>query len=113
MFINRKKFDFVLFGLFLLLIIVGCIVIFSASTTVIGKQIHLQNSWWKQILFAFLALGVITLLLRLPMPVFDLLVVPLYILNILALILVFFTPAERSSPVVSFRRHQLSTLGKR
>ena len=93
MFINRKKFDFVLFALFLLLIIVGCIVIFSASTTVIGKQIHLQNSWWKQILFAFLALGVIALLLRLPMPVFDLLVVPLYILNILALSLVFFTPA--------------------
>ncbi|HQM03488.1 MAG TPA: rod shape-determining protein RodA [Candidatus Cloacimonas sp.] len=93
MFINRKKFDFVLFALFLLLIIFGCIIIFSASTTVIGGQIHTENNWWKQILFAFLSLGVILLLLRLPMPIFDLLVLPLYILNILALILVFLTPA--------------------
>jgi len=59
----------------------------------LSGKIHTENNWWKQIIFAFLSLGVILLLLRLPMPIFDLLILPLYILNILALILVFFTPA--------------------
>ena len=35
--INRKKFDFVLAGLLLLLIFSGCLAIFTASTTTIGE----------------------------------------------------------------------------
>jgi len=45
--INRKKFDFTLLALLALLIILGCIAIFSASTTVIGDQMRIQNNWWK------------------------------------------------------------------
>ncbi|HQJ96357.1 MAG TPA: rod shape-determining protein RodA [Candidatus Cloacimonas sp.] len=92
MFINRKKFDFVLLTLLLLLIIFGCIVIFSASTTVIAGEAHTQNNWWKQVIFAVLSLLAIILLLWIPMPIFDLVVLPLYLLNILALIIVLFTP---------------------
>ena len=92
MFINRKKFDFVLLVLLLLLIIFGCIVIFSASTTVIAGQAHTQNTWWKQIIFAILSLVAIILLLWIPMPIFDLVILPLYILNMLALVVVLFTP---------------------
>ena len=95
--INRKKFDFTLLGLLILLIILGCLAIFSASTTVIGEQMSISNNWWKQIIFAVMALGAITLLLRLPMPIFDILVLPLFILNVLALIIVLFTPAVNGS----------------
>jgi len=95
--INRKKFDFTLLALLALLIILGCIAIFSASTTVIGDQMRIQNNWWKQIIFAFLAFGAIALLLKLPMPIFDILVLPLFVLNIIALILVLFTPAVNGS----------------
>jgi rod shape determining protein RodA len=75
------------------LITLGCIAIYSASTTVIGEQISTQNHWWRQIIFSGIALLVIAALLKLPMPIFDILVLPAFILNILLLILVLFTPA--------------------
>jgi len=95
--INRKKFDFTLLALLATLIFLGCIAIFSASTTMIGDQMSIQNNWWKQIIFAFLAFGAIALLLKLPMPIFDIVVIPLFVLNIIALVLVLFTPAVNGS----------------
>jgi len=95
--INRKKFDFLLLGLLIILMMVGCIAIFSSSTSIIGNQMTTQNNWWKQIIFAVFALGAIALLLRLPMPIFDIVVLPLFILNMLALVVVLFTPAVNGS----------------
>ncbi|MDD4687294.1 MAG: FtsW/RodA/SpoVE family cell cycle protein [Candidatus Cloacimonetes bacterium] len=95
--INRKKFDFMLLLLLIVLIALGCISIFSASTTVISDQISTQSFWWRQIIFAFIALGMITLLLKLPMPIFDILVLPAFFLNVLALVVVLFTPAVNGS----------------
>ncbi|MCB5260593.1 MAG: FtsW/RodA/SpoVE family cell cycle protein [Candidatus Cloacimonetes bacterium] len=95
--INRKKFDFMLLLLLIVLIALGCISIFSASTTVISDQISTQSFWWRQIIFAFIALGMITLLLKLPMPIFDILVLPAFVLNVLALVVVLFTPAVNGS----------------
>lgn len=95
--INRKKFDFILLALLVMLIILGCIAIFSASTTLIGDHVQTSNNWWKQIIFAFFAVGAIALLLRLPMPIFDIIVLPLFVVNILALILVLFTPTVNGS----------------
>lgn len=95
--INRKKFDFLLLGLLVSLMLLGCIAIFSASTTVIGSYISTESNWWKQIIFSFVALGAIILLLKLPMPIFDIVVLPLFIINMLALIVVLFTPAVNGS----------------
>jgi rod shape determining protein RodA len=91
--INRKKFDFALLILYTGLITLGCIAIYSASTTVIGEQISTQSYWWRQIIFSALSLLAIALVLKLPMPIFDILVLPAFVLNLLALILVLFTPA--------------------
>ena len=90
--INKKKFDFVLAGYLIALIALGCIIIFSASTTTIGGYTNTQSYWWKQAIFAVISLLAVYLLLKIPMPIFELLIVPAYILNILALILVLFTP---------------------
>jgi len=95
--INRKKFDFTLLALLVILIVMGCVAIFTASTTTIGDQTSTQNTWWKQIVFAFLALGCIALLIRLPMPVFDVVILPLWLFNLFALVLVLFTPAVNGS----------------
>ena len=95
--INRKKFDFLLAFILLALIIIGCTAIFSASTSKIGDAVRTAPYWWKQIIFSLVALVLILTLLKLPMPVFELLITPLYILNILALIGVFFTPAINGS----------------
>ncbi len=91
--INRKKFDFVLLGLLILLILIGCIAIYSASTTVVSGFKGTQNYWWRQIIFAMVALVGLMLVLWLPMPIFDILILPAFIANILALIMVLFTPA--------------------
>lgn len=90
--INRKKFDFILLALLITLIALGCIAIYSASTTVIGDHATAQSYWWRQIIFSVIALLIIAGLLKLPMPIFDILVLPAFVLNILALILVFLTP---------------------
>jgi rod shape determining protein RodA len=95
--INRKKFDFVLASLLLVLILLGCLAIFTASTTTIGEHTTTQSHWWKELIFSALAIGLILLLLKLPMPIFDLVVLPGYLINLLALILVLFTPAVNGS----------------
>lgn len=91
--INRKKFDYSLLALMLLLIILGCVAIYTASSTLIGGQMSTQNYWWKQIIFAILAIGAVAGVLYLPMPVFELLILPAFILNLLGLVVVLFTPA--------------------
>lgn len=90
---NRKKFDWALAALLVILIIMGCIAIYSASSTVIGNHRSTQNHWWKQIIFALISLLGILLLLKLPMPIFDILILPLFLANLLALLLVLFAPA--------------------
>lgn len=95
--INRKKFDFRLLTALMILIIFGCVAIFSASTTRIGDRSSTQNHWWKQIIFSVIALGAVVAMIKLPMPVFDLAILPLFFVNLLALILVLFTPAVNGS----------------
>jgi rod shape determining protein RodA len=95
--INRKKFDFTLLALLVLLIALGCIAIYSASTTVISDHVSTQSFWWRQIIFAGLAFAAIALLLKLPMPVFEVLILPAFVLNLVALIAVLFTPAVNGS----------------
>ena len=95
--INRKKFDFVLAAYLLALIIFGCVAIYTASCTTIGEYTTVASNWWKQTIFAAIAIGCMILLLRLPMPIFDIMILPLSILNILALIAVLFTQAIHGS----------------
>ena len=56
-----------------------------------------QNHWWKPIVFAIFALGAVYALLRLPMPIFEVFIWPLFIINLLALVVVLFTPAVNGS----------------
>ncbi|HOC94376.1 MAG TPA: FtsW/RodA/SpoVE family cell cycle protein [Candidatus Cloacimonadota bacterium] len=95
--INRKKFDFVLAAYLLALILFGCVAIYTASCTTIGEYTTVASNWWKQTIFAAIAIGCMILLLRLPMPIFDIMILPLSILNILALIAVLFTQAIHGS----------------
>ena len=92
--INRKKFDFLLLSLLILLIVLGCIAIYTASSTIVGGQKATQNYWWRQIIFSLLAILAVFGVLFIPMPIFDILILPAFILNLLAMVLVLFTPAE-------------------
>jgi len=95
--LNRKKFDFTLAALLLILIFCGCIAIFTASTSKLGEYSTTMNYWWKQLLFSAFLIGLLILLLKLPLPIFEALVIPLYIFNLAALILVLFTPPINNS----------------
>jgi rod shape determining protein RodA len=95
--INKKKFDFQLAGLLAILIIMGIIAIYTASTSKIGEQITIKSFWWRQLIFAGVLSGALFVLFRTPIPVFDVLIIPLYVINMLALALVLFTPAINGS----------------
>ena len=75
---HRKKFDWGIAILLLILMIFGVVAIFTASSTTIGQQRSTQSFWWKQLIFVGLAIVSIVLLLRLPMPICDALILPLY-----------------------------------
>ncbi len=95
--INRKKFDFQLAGFLLLLIFMGSVAIFTASTTSVGQQASTQAYWWKQLIFSVVAVAALIFFLRLPMPVFDIPITPLFLANLLALVLVLFTTPVNGS----------------
>jgi rod shape determining protein RodA len=95
--INRKKFDLTMAIMLGILILAGIIAIYTASTSKIGDTISVKDYWWRQLIFAVVLTGLLYLLLRLPMPIIDVLIVPLYILNLLLLVLVLFTPAVNGS----------------
>lgn len=93
MLINRKKFDFTLAILLVIIVFTGIIAIYTASTSKIGDQVAVKDYWWRQLIFAFVLFALLVTLLKMPMPVIDVFIVPLYILNLLFLIAVLFTPA--------------------
>jgi len=93
MLINRKKFDFTLAVLLAVIVLAGVISIYTASTSKIGDQVAVKDYWWRQLIFAFVLFASLIVLLKIPMPVIDVFIIPLYILNILFLIAVLFTPA--------------------
>lgn len=93
MLINRKKFDFTLAILLVIIVFAGIIAIYTASTSKIGDQVAVKDYWWRQLIFAFVLFALLVVLLKVPMPVIDVFIVPLYILNLLFLIAVLFTPA--------------------
>ncbi len=95
--INRKKFDYVLTIVLGLLILAGIISIYTASTSKIGEQVTVKDFWWRQLIFAGILIGLLYLLMRMPMPVIDVLIVPLYIINLILLFLVMFAPAINGS----------------
>ena len=95
--INKKKFDYTLAIMLAIIVIMGIVAIYTASTSKIGEHITVKNYWWKQIIFACILVGALYLLFKLPMPLFDVIVVPLYILNMVFLILVLFTPTINGS----------------
>jgi len=95
--INRKKFDYVLAIVLGLLILAGIISIYTASTSKIGEQVTVKDFWWRQLIFAGILIGLLYLLMRMPMPVIDVLIVPLYIINLILLFLVMFAPAINGS----------------
>ena len=92
-----KKIDWTLFSLLLVLIIVGNIAIYSASTSRIGEEFQTRNYYLKQIIWSIISIIILFLILKIPLPIIDFFIVPAYLLTIIFLIIVLFMPEIKGS----------------
>ncbi len=94
--INRN-FDWYLFLVWFLLVFFGVVSIFSASASKLGDELILKNHYWKQIIFFVLCLITHYVVIKMPLPIIEMLIFPVYGLTILFLVIVLFMPAINDS----------------
>ncbi|MFA5498667.1 MAG: FtsW/RodA/SpoVE family cell cycle protein [Candidatus Cloacimonadia bacterium] len=92
-----RYFDWWLLISTLVLIIVGLIAVYSSSTYTIGDEVHRSNECIKQLMWAVISIIVGFAIIRLPVPLFELLIVPGYILSVLLLIVSFAMPQVKGA----------------
>ncbi len=92
-----RNFDWHLFSLWAILVIFGIFAIITASAAKIGDDIVLKNYYWKQIIWFFISVIVFYLVLKIPLSVIDMLILPLYIFTVILLVIVLFMPAVNNA----------------
>lgn len=90
---GMKKFDWTAFIMLTVILILGVLIIFTASTQKIGDEFVSKDYYLKQIVWIILSLFALYILLKIPYNIIDTLLVPLYIINMLLLVVVLFMPA--------------------
>jgi rod shape determining protein RodA len=93
----QPRYDVVLIILMIMLMIFGVVMIYSASTTKIGDIIERENFYLKQIIWVICSLFAFFIVLQIPLAIWEALIVPAYLFNMLLLILVLFLPAIKGS----------------
>ncbi len=94
---NLKKMDKTILLLLILLIGFGIVFIYSASYNKAGNVITLKNFYLKQMFWAFIAISIFFMVVRLPLFFIESLILPMYILSLLLLVIVFFMPEINGS----------------
>ncbi|HOD54562.1 MAG TPA: FtsW/RodA/SpoVE family cell cycle protein [Candidatus Cloacimonadota bacterium] len=92
-----RNFDWYLFTVWMALVVFGIIAIFTASASKIGEEMVLKNHYWKQIIWFVLSLGLFIFIMKVPLPVIDMFIWPLYGLTLILLIIVLFMPPVNNS----------------
>jgi len=92
-----KKFEWMIFGLLILLMFIGLISIYTASSTKIGDDFIFSNYYIKQFIWVIISMLILFLLLKTPNAVIEISIFPVYIITILLLILVLFLPEIKGS----------------
>jgi rod shape determining protein RodA len=93
----KKNFDYSALGLYILLVLIGILCIYSASTTKVGDQITTNNFFLKQLLFFGVSFGVLVCLIYIPLPIIEAFYLPGYVFSVILLILVLFMPVINGS----------------
>ena len=87
-----RHFDLWLFATMIILMIIGVIAIYSALTFHIGDESHTSNEYLKQMIWIILSLIVFLLVIIIPYPVFELMILPAYFLSLAMLLIVLTMP---------------------
>ncbi|MBN1327049.1 MAG: rod shape-determining protein RodA [Candidatus Cloacimonetes bacterium] len=97
MILQLKRIDWTLFILLILLLTVGIFAIYSASTQKVGNDFFSEDFYLRQIVWIIISLVIMLAVLRLPLSLIDLAVVPSYIISLILLLLVLFLPEIKGS----------------
>lgn len=92
-----RYFDWYLLLLLVILLGVGILVIYTASSTKIGEEILTHDYYVRQIIWIGIVAVTLIVLYKTPYSFFDFLVTPSYIISIVMLIIVLFMPAIKGS----------------
>ena len=92
-----KNFDFGLFFAWFLLVSIGIIVIYTASITSYGEYTQINNYYIKQLVFFLLIIPIFLIIQKIPYFVIDALIVPGYLISVILLVIVLFTPEINGS----------------
>jgi len=92
-----KNFDTGLFMAWFLLVSLGIVTIYTASITTYGEFYHVNNYYVKQFIFFMAIIPIFYLILKIPFFIIDALIIPGYIISIILLVIVLFTPEINGS----------------
>ena len=92
-----KNFDLGLFLAWFLLVSIGIIIIYTASITSYGEFTQINNYYIKQLVFFLFVIPLFFAIQKIPYFIIDALIIPGYILSIILLMLVLFTPEINGS----------------
>ncbi len=92
-----KKFEWMILGLLILLLLIGIISIYTASSARLGDDFLFANYYLKQFIWIIISMLILLLIIRAPIAIIEISVFPLYIITILLLILVLFLPEIKGS----------------
>ena len=92
-----KKFEWKILGLLIILLIIGIISIYTASSTRIGDDFIFANYYIKQFIWIIISMLILLLLIKVPIAIIEISVFPIYIITILLLIMVLFLPEIKGS----------------
>lgn len=98
-FFSRKLyyFDWWLLISVLILMLFGVIAVYTASAVKIGTDVIIGNDYLKQLLWISTSLVAIIVLLKLPLQIIEILIVPAHIFVLITMIIVLFMPEIKGS----------------
>ncbi len=92
-----KNFDLGLFFAWFLLVSIGIIIIYTASITSYGEFTQVNNYYIKQLVFFLFIIPIFFFIQKIPYFIIDALIIPGYIISIILLFIVLFTPEINGS----------------
>ncbi|MDA3813421.1 MAG: rod shape-determining protein RodA [Candidatus Cloacimonetes bacterium] len=92
-----KRFEWIIFGLLITLMIIGIVSIYTASSTKVVDDFLFANYYIKQFIWILISLLILFFLMKIPNAVIDVSILPIYIITIFLLIWVLFLPEIKGS----------------
>ncbi|MCK4957231.1 MAG: rod shape-determining protein RodA [Candidatus Cloacimonetes bacterium] len=95
--INLKQFNWVILLMLIVIMLLGVVAIYTASSTKTESGFEMKNYYLKQLVWILIALVALVTIQFIPGAIFDLLILPGYILANLLLVIVLFMPEINGS----------------